>query len=712
MRTAMVVLAVACVTGGGWAPASADLYDEAVLPVLQLEFSQADWWTQLQANYQSKTNLPATLTVDGVVYEGVGVRFRGNTSYMMARNSQKKPFNIKIDYTIEDQRLMGYKTLNLINCMNDATFMREVLYSNICRRQVPSAKANFVRLEINGQNWGVYANIQQLNAEFLEDWFAGNDGTQWRGDGMMGGPVPGGGLPGGGVPGGGTTPPPVVRPPTRAAAGDITAAEPAGGGGVTSGVAALTWQGDNAAAYQAVYELKNTHQDDPWASLIHTCDVLNNTPLAELPGQLETVLNVDGALWLCALEVVFQDDDGYVNKRGSDYGLYYEPQTGRIHLIQYDGNESMGAGQWSVFYRADDARVPLMNRLMAIPQYRQRYLAHVRTIMNSLFTEDLLFAKIDAYRALIEPEVNADTKKLYSSQAFVSGIVTLKAFIQNRRTYVLSDRELNRPAPAITAVTREVIPAPSGESLLITAHVSDAVPVSEVRLFVAAGPFAPFTPMPMIDEGGTSDRLFSITLSDYPSGTALRYYVRATAADGPGTLAFDPEGAEHDVYTHIMTYPQATSSPIVFNEIMAKNVAVVADPQGEYDDWIELKNTTDQVLDLSGMYLSDRPGNPLKWQFPEGIRIDPGAYLLVWADEDGGDEPGLHANFKLSSQGETVWLFDTAENGYALLDSVTFAELAGDQSLGRYPDGTGPTQISAVPSPLAANLAPAAVQGN
>ena len=121
------------------------------------------------------------------------MRFRGNTSYQMTQASQKKSFNIEIDHTIEGQRLMGYKTLNLINCMNDATFMREVLYSNICRRQVPSAKANFVRLEINGQNWGVYANVQQLNAQFLNDWFPSNDGTQWRGDGMGGGGVAGGG---------------------------------------------------------------------------------------------------------------------------------------------------------------------------------------------------------------------------------------------------------------------------------------------------------------------------------------------------------------------------------------------------------------------------------------------------------------------------------------------------------------------------------------
>ena len=317
-----------------------DFYDDAVLRTLRLEFPQSNWWSQLEANYQAKENILATLVVDEVVYEDVGVRFRGNTSYMMTGDSQKKSFNIEIDYTLEDQRLMGYKTLNLINCSGDPTFMREVLYSNMCRRQIPSAKANFVRLEINGENWGIYANVQQLNAEFIEDWFSSNNGTRWRAQGPMGGGDTGR-MPGGG----GATP--VVR--TNDTAFALVA--PAEGGGVTNGVAALTWQGDDSAAYEAVYELKNTGQDDPWASLIHVCDVLNNTPLDQLPDELDYVLNVDRALWVCGFEIVFGDDDGYVNKRGSDYGLYFELESGRLHLMQYDGNEAMSEERWSMFYR-------------------------------------------------------------------------------------------------------------------------------------------------------------------------------------------------------------------------------------------------------------------------------------------------------------------------------------------------------------------------
>jgi hypothetical protein len=716
---ALVALSIGAVLWGPCRVFAADFYDENALPVLQLQFTQSNWYTLLTNNYSSKTDLAATLTVDGVVYEGVGVRFRGNSSYQVS--AQKKSFNISIDRTLPEQRLMGFKTLNLINCNMDATFMREALYSNTCRQLVPSAKVNFVLLEINGENWGPYANVQQLNAQFLKDWFPSSNGTQWRGDGMNA--TGGGNTGGGGTTGGGTTGGGVVRRSTGEigvagdeddAPGDISIAE----GGVTTGSAALTWLGAASASYQTAYELKRTGQTDPWASLINVCNILNNTTPAELPGKLEAVLNVDGALWMCALEIIFEDEDGYVYKRGSDYYLYYEPETGRIHLIQYDGNESMGNDQWSIFYRSDDSAVPLMYRLMSVSQYRQRYLAHVRTILNTVFTEDTLFAKIEAYQALIDAEVQADTKKLYTYSAFTSGVTTLKNFITNRRVTLLANSEVNKESPEIISVEREVVRTESGESICITARLSEAVAVSGVQLFVAEGPFALFTPVSMTDAGvqqngdGVLQQVFTAALSGYPAGTVVRYYVQATAADSVGTLAFDPEGAEHDFYTYVVTYPQAAYSGIVFNEVMAKNVAIIADPQGEYEDWIELENVSEQTISLTGMYLSDDPNYPLKWQFPDGTEIGPRQYLLVWADEDGEDEPGLHANFKISAGGETLWLFDTIENGHVLLDSVTTEGLSGDQSCGRYPDGAGVMQILSVPTPGGANAEPWAVEGD
>ena len=156
------------------------LYDQTILRSMHLTFQQVDWWEQLLANRTSETDIPADLTVDGVTYEGVGVRFKGATSFSRTGDSLKKSFNISVDFTQADQRLMGYKTLNLNNSFSDATFMREVLYFTAMRKYSPVPKSSFVKLMINGGNWGVYTHVQQLNSDLVDEWFTNDNGNRWK----------------------------------------------------------------------------------------------------------------------------------------------------------------------------------------------------------------------------------------------------------------------------------------------------------------------------------------------------------------------------------------------------------------------------------------------------------------------------------------------------------------------------------------------------
>ena len=77
---------------GGKAPTG--LYEKTIIRDIHLDFPQANYWTLLTNNYESETEIPATMTVDNVTYDSVGVRFRGNTSYFMIGNSSKKSFAI------------------------------------------------------------------------------------------------------------------------------------------------------------------------------------------------------------------------------------------------------------------------------------------------------------------------------------------------------------------------------------------------------------------------------------------------------------------------------------------------------------------------------------------------------------------------------------------------------------------------------------------
>ncbi|MEY4325627.1 MAG: hypothetical protein RIS24_1798 [Verrucomicrobiota bacterium] len=88
-------------------------------------------------------------------------------------------------------------------------------------------------------------------------------------------------------------------------------------------------------------------------------------------------------------------------------------------------------------------------------------------------------------------------------------------------------------------------------------------------------------------------------------------------------------------------------------------------------------------MSLTDCYLTDDPAQPRQWRFPSDAVLEPEGYLLIWLDEDTAGSPGLHANFKLNREGETLWLVDRDDRFNALLDAVTFGPLARDQAWGR-----------------------------
>lgn len=132
-----------------------------------------------------------------------------------------------------------------------------------------------------------------------------------------------------------------------------------------------------------------------------------------------------------------------------------------------------------------------------------------------------------------------------------------------------------------------------------------------------------------------------------------------------------------------------TGIPLFINEIMASNSRTRMDPQGQYDDWIEIYNAGQVGFYLAGMHLTDDLDNPTKWQIPSDnineTLIKPGEYLLIWADGDITAPSGLHADFELNANsGDEVGLFDA--NGVRI-DKIKFPEQDPDISYGRYPDG-------------------------
>jgi len=144
------------------------------------------------------------------------------------------------------------------------------------------------------------------------------------------------------------------------------------------------------------------------------------------------------------------------------------------------------------------------------------------------------------------------------------------------------------------------------------------------------------------------------------------------------------------------------SQALFLNEVMSNNIRLV-DDQGENEDWIEIYNASSEIIDLSEYYLSDDSSEPDKWQFPNLTYILPNDFVLIWADDDESENQHLHCDFKLSKEGEDLFLYKEMNGSIVLVDEIAIPELAANTSYGRLIDGGTDFSIFGKYSPAFSN---------
>ncbi len=143
----------------------------------------------------------------------------------------------------------------------------------------------------------------------------------------------------------------------------------------------------------------------------------------------------------------------------------------------------------------------------------------------------------------------------------------------------------------------------------------------------------------------------------------------------------------------------STVEGLSINEIMASNQTTLMDEYGEYPDWVEIYNSTNGRIDLSGFGLTDRVDDLMRFKFPEGTGIEAGQYLVIFCSDRRdplGGNSGLHAPFALSSYRETVILADATGK---IIDEAEYQELGADVSYARNAENPGLWELSARPTP-------------
>ncbi len=632
-----------------------DLYDRNVLRTIDLQFSQPDWEDQLKNNKAAglEEYIPCDMTVEGVLYPNVGVRYKGNSSYWIATNGQKRPMSIDLNAFGVDQEIMGRSKLVLNNQWSDSSLMREIMAYRILGEVMPAPGANFVKVLINGDNYGIYTSVEHLGGDFCRDRFGSDDGFRYKA-------VPPDQWPDT------LTPPP---PPGDLALQDIL---------------------QNMVRAERAYELKNREMDPlHHVELLNAIEVLNNTSSDFLLAELNPLFDTDQAIRYLAANNAVVSLDAYYNS-GRNYYLVEHPRHHQLQILPWDYNMAFGGYQGgndlSPTAGKGDANRPLLPNLVKGTVLRQEYLAHIREINARWMDPAILNPEIDALEALIDAEVQADTRLALSYNGWKSGVSQLKNFISNRHNYLNTHSLIDVEVPNYVAYGLSNSAPTSNDSVLVWAQVENANdPVEAVHVHYRAQ--GAFIALQMLDDGlsgdgAAGDGIYAATIPAQTGGSTVEYFLHAECTNS-NAVSYEPYSSSHEPMSYFVS-PTVSDSDVVINEFVASNQTGPVDEMGEHEDWLELHNHGTSTLDLSGMWLSDELEDPMKWQIPAGTTLAPDQFLLIWADGEELDGP-LHTNFKLSSAGEDLTLFDV--DGTTMRDFLRFGPQQADIATGRMFEG-------------------------
>lgn len=645
-----------------------NFYQRDSIQVIEIFFSFSNWDAQLDANEATETYIYAdSIRINGTSFDSCGVRYKGNSSYNPS--NQKNPLRIELNTIKANQDYQGFTDIKLSNGYKDPSMIREILTYQILENYMDCPRSNFARVYINGQYRGVYTNNESIKDDFNEAHYDADD-TYFKCN-----PV------GGAGPGGGTSPD-------------------------------LKYLGTDSTSYFNGYELQSTYG---WNRLVTLCNTLNNDFQ-----NIESTLDIDRAIWMLAFNNVLVNLDSYNGAFRQNYYISWD-KNGRFVPTVWDVNMSFGgfpggtgSGAFTPlaldpFSNSTSVNHPLIQQIMANPLYKRMYMAHVRTMVQEMFENGQYETWAQSLMTLADSSVQADPYKFYSYNQFLNSLTTavagggpgggssipgIKALMDARAQFFSTNAAYLLQAPAILSHGATASPLNYGSTTTLIANVSNE---TNVYLGYRTDHTLKFNRVQMYDDGAhndgaAGDHTYGVEMP--VNGLLFEYYIYA---DNNNAGKFSPARAEHEFHTLAVTFPAPAVGSLLINEVLASNDALLFDLNGEDDDWIELVNTTNTTIDLAGFYLSDDPLNLMAWAFPAGTTIPVNGYLLVWADKDTLQQ-GLHANFKISADGEYVYL----SNGLNVHDQISFGPQIANISYGRCPDA-GLDFATILPTPLANN---------
>jgi Ca2+-binding EF-hand superfamily protein len=313
------------------------------------------------------------LELDGKTYKDVGVRFKGNGTYMSSQTKLKRPFKIHLDRYVNDQNFKGLKKLTLNNNVMDTTFAREVLSYGVYRTlAVPAPRTAYAQLTLtvpgkyDKEFVGLYTLVETIDKTFLADRFGSSKG--------------------------------MLLKPER--------------------VGPVEYLGEEWGPYQQKYQPKTQASKKAKQRLIQFAKLVHKADDKQFAKEINNYLDVDEFLRFLAGTVILSSMDSLLGT-GHNHFLFLDPKTNKFVFLPWDFDHSFGA---FVFIGSAEElmdlsiRKPsannhrLIERLFADEKTYGSYKGYLKKLLEKGFTKEEIKKDLTAINKAIDSIKKKETK--------------------------------------------------------------------------------------------------------------------------------------------------------------------------------------------------------------------------------------------------------------------------------------------------------------
>ncbi|MCB0585914.1 MAG: CotH kinase family protein [Phaeodactylibacter sp.] len=505
-----------------------DFYDVNTIQEIKITFDQDNWRYVLDSlRFNGEGLLLGSVEINGQKFNDIGVRYRGSRSFQPG--NKRNSLYIKLNFIDKEQNYQGQQSVKLSSALRDPSMVREVLGYEIARQYMPAPRANYTRVIVNGEYYGLFVNVEPIDDAFLANHFGESGGTFVQ------------------------------------CAPNLVEEEPPG---CKSDVFGSLQYDNSAKCYLHNFVLLS---ESGWDDLIELTYVLNQEP-----GAVSRVLDVDRTLWMLAYNNLLVNLSSYTGRYSENYYLYKDGQ-GQFVPILYDLNlcfgsyKNTGVGsdlklkelqEMDPLLHLNNPDKPLISRLLSNEEYKKAYLAHMRTMMNDFFRHGEYAERAKELQGLIRKAFEEDANRYYSMEDFDASLTEtigkrsripgLKELMGPRTAFLKENALLSVVPPEVSDVSvtrRERFSSEKVTDFKIQARI-DKFP-KNVVLFYRFDHSMPFDKVEMRDDGQhndgeAEDGIFGAVVKPRDGSTSVEYFIYAENAKA---VAYDPPRYMFEQYT-------------------------------------------------------------------------------------------------------------------------------------------------------------------